>query len=80
MAIANRPVWGYTAVMTKVQQLEREVKNLDERSLAAFRRWFSKFDADEFDRKIERASRSGKLKKLTDSAIKADKAGKSRPL
>ena len=31
--------------MTKVEQIEQEVRELSEKELASFRAWFSEFDA-----------------------------------
>jgi hypothetical protein len=66
--------------MTKVQLLEREVRKLDSAGLEAFRDWFSRYDSAAWDRQIRSDARSGKLKKFSDAALRAHKAGKSREL
>ena len=64
--------------MSQVEILEQTVKKLSSSELAAFRSWFVEFDADEWDRQIERDSESGKLDRLAQSAIEEHKAGKTK--
>jgi predicted sugar kinase len=66
--------------MTKLEQIETAIAALAERDLAAFRRWFAKFDAARWDKQIERDSQSGKLDKLLNRAKAEHRKGKSRPL
>lgn len=66
--------------MTKVEKLEREVRELDRAELAAFREWFREYDSDEWDRQIEEDVRAGRLDKLAEEALAAYKAGKSKGL
>ena len=56
--------------MTKVEKLEREVKELRRDELAAFRNWFRAYDAEEWDRQIEEDARSGKLDKVAEKALR----------
>lgn len=67
-------------VMNKVNDLERQVKRLAPEELAAFRRWFSAFDSDCWDRQFEGDANSGKLDSLGDRARQAHAAGKSTKL
>ena len=64
--------------MTKVETLESEIKKLSPAELAAFREWFAKYDADEWDRQIEEDVRSGKLERLAEEALMAHKRGETK--
>jgi hypothetical protein len=66
--------------MSKVENIEREVKDLTPAELAAFRRWFHEFDAQLWDRQIEEDVRKGRLDKLSDEALAAHRAGKTKEL
>jgi len=50
--------------MTIIEKLERDIEKLNPTELAAFRQWFAKYDADEWDRQFEENAKSGKLDKL----------------
>ena len=64
--------------MSQVEILEQTIKKLSPSELAAFRSWFIKFDAAEWDRQIEMDSETGKLNRLAQSAIEEHKAGKTK--
>jgi hypothetical protein len=66
--------------MSKVENIEQEVKALTPTELAAFRRWFLEFDSQVWDRQIEEDIRKGKLDKLAEEALAAHRAGKSKEL
>ena len=66
--------------MSKIENIEQEVRNLSPSELAAFRRWFLEFDAQVWDRQIEKDVREGKLDKFADEALAAHRAGKSKEL
>lgn len=66
--------------MTKIEKLEREVRELSRAELAAFREWFRKYDSNEWDRQIEEDIRTGKLDKLAEQALATHKAGKTKEL
>jgi len=66
--------------MSKVQDLERQVKGLSAEELATFRRWFAEFDAEAWDRQFEADANSGKLDSLGKRARQAHAAGKSSKL
>jgi hypothetical protein len=66
--------------MTKVESIEREVRDLSARELASFREWFADFDAAEWDRQLEEDVASGKLDRLADAALADHSAGRSRTL
>lgn len=66
--------------MTKVEHLEREVRQLSTEELTTFREWFVAFDAMEWDQQIARDAVTGKLNKLADAAVADHEAGRSRNL
>ena len=66
--------------MSKVENIEREVQGLTPSELAAFRQWFIEFDAQIWDRQIEKDVRTGKLDTLAEEALAAHRAGKSKEL
>jgi hypothetical protein len=66
--------------MTKIEDIEKAVSSLSPDELAEFRAWFEAFDADQFDRKIERDAQAGRLDGLADAAIAEFKEGRAREL
>ena len=54
--------------MSKIEQLEGEVRGLNSDELQAFRKWFAEFDAEQWDLQIENDSKNGKLAALADRA------------
>jgi hypothetical protein len=59
----------YDLVVTTIEDIEKAVSKLAPDELAKFRAWFEQFDAEQFDRKIERDAAAGKLDRLADDAI-----------
>lgn len=66
--------------MTKVEDLEREIRTLNHRELAIFCEWFHKFDSEQWDRRIEKDITAGKLDKLAEKSIIAHQKGRSKQL
>ncbi len=66
--------------MSKVENIEQEVRDLTPSELDAFRRWFHEFDAQVWDRQIEEDIREGILDKLADEALALLRAGKSKEI
>ncbi len=63
--------------MSKVESLEREIEKLTSEELAAFREWFATYDADAWDRQIERDVSAGNDADAWDRQIERDvSAGK----
>jgi len=60
--------------MSKVKDIEKEIKGLNPDELQAFRKWFWDFDAQEWDRQFEKDALSGKFDSFADTAIKAFKS------
>ena len=65
---------------SRVETLEKEIRELSRDELMTFRDWFVKFDADEWDRQIESDIQAGKLDKLAAKALSEHKRGESRAL
>jgi len=66
--------------MTKIEKIEQEIRHLTPAELAAFRDWFQKYDADVWDRQIERDIAANKLDKLVEEARADHAAGKNKRL
>lgn len=66
--------------MSKLEKLERDVEELTPEERAAFREWFSAYDAAEWDAKFERDATSGALDEFADEALADHRAGRSRPV
>jgi hypothetical protein len=66
--------------MTKIENIEKEVRGLTDTELAAFRKWFLEFDAEAWDRQIERDSASGRLTELAKKSLADHDSGKSTHL
>jgi hypothetical protein len=64
--------------MSKVESLEREIEKLTSEELAAFREWFATYDADAWDRQIERDVSKGKLDRLAAKAQAAHDRGQTK--
>ena len=52
-----------------IEDLEKAIAGLPPDQYAQFRAWFKAFEADRFDRKIERDAQAGKLDRFADQAI-----------
>jgi hypothetical protein len=63
-----REVAYYIGIMS-IEDIEKAVAGLPPDQYAEFRTWFEAFEADHFDRKIERDVQTGKLDRLADAAI-----------
>jgi hypothetical protein len=66
--------------MSRVEQLEQQIAALDEVELRVLREWFSRFDADEWDRQIASDAKSGKLSRLSERALRDHEGGRSTEL
>jgi len=63
--------------MTRIQRLERQIKELTPRELAAFRKWFQEYDAAEWDKQIEGDALAGRFDKLAEKALADHQAGQT---
>ena len=66
--------------MSKVEQIESQIKELSSKELAAFRQWFPELDSRVWDRQFEGDGKAGKLDKFADRALRDHTAGKSTKL
>ena len=64
----------------RVEELEKQVRQLDPRELKEFRDWFADFEEEAWDRQIEADSQSGRLDALVQRALDAHAKGRSTPL
>jgi hypothetical protein len=55
--------------MRTVQEIKDSIRQLSRAELAAFRSWFTEFDAQQWDRELEEDPASGKLDALVQEAI-----------
>ena len=61
--------------MSTVEKIEKEDQGLNPDELEAFREWFWNFDAQAWDRQLEKDVLSGKLDSLAETALKSFKSG-----
>ena len=66
--------------MTKLEQLEADIKSLSAEEFTKLRDWLLEVDAEEWDREVERDAASGKLDKLFEQSVADHRAGKSREI
>jgi hypothetical protein len=66
--------------MTTVEDIEKAESKLPAAELDRFRAWFESFDAEQFDTKLERDARSGKLDRLAEEALAEHRAGRTSEL
>ena len=66
--------------MTKLQKLEKEIKELNPSELVEFRNWFRNYDSDAWDKQIESDLKAGKLDKFAEEAIVEYDSGESEEL
>lgn len=57
--------------MTRVQALEKDIRELSRTELTELRDWFAALDAEEWDRQIEGDAAGGKLDRLAQRALAA---------
>lgn len=66
--------------MTKIELIERQIKELSGEELAEFREWFAEFDGELWDRQFEANVKAGKLDPLADAALRDHLSGQSTKL
>ena len=66
--------------MSKVEQIENQIRQLTPAEMADLRAWFAEIDADAWDAQIEADVRSGKLDRLAEAAVRDHVAGRSTEL
>ncbi|MCQ1856343.1 hypothetical protein, partial [Neorhizobium galegae] len=66
--------------MSKLEQIEKAFAQLDRQELEAFSLWFEEFQAERWERKIEKDKEENELDRLTKAALNEFRAGKQRTL
>jgi hypothetical protein len=66
--------------MSKVEDIEGQIRALTPRELTKFRDWFREFDAEAWDEQFERDVKAGKLDRLAQKALEDHAAGRSTKL
>ncbi|MBV8895840.1 MAG: hypothetical protein JO051_04960 [Acidobacteriaceae bacterium] len=66
--------------MSRLEQLEQQIAELDASELKALREWFARYDAEVWDHQIESDAKSGKLAGLAERAMREHLAGRSTEL
>lgn len=64
----------------KIEEIEKEIKQLSPDQLKEFRAWYEEFDSNTWDKQIEEDTQNGKLDDLAGKAIADHKAGKTKKL
>jgi hypothetical protein len=66
--------------MDTLQDIQTAVSQLSVKQLAAFRAWFAEFDAEIWDRELERDVAAGRLDALAEEALQALREGQCTDL
>ncbi len=66
--------------MSKVAEIEGQIKALSPKELTKLRDWFREFDAEAWDEQFERDVKAGKLDRLAKQALEHHAAGRSTKL
>ena len=66
--------------MGKLENIERQIKDLSAKEMAELREWFAAFDAEAWDRQFEADVRAGKLDALAEKALQAHASGTTTKL
>jgi len=63
-----------------ITEIEQAITQLSPQDYSRLREWFEEFDAQEWDKQIERDAMSGELDKIAEEALKDYRAGKAKEL
>ena len=66
--------------MTKLEDIVSAIARLSPADVAKLRAWFEDFEARQFDERIERDAKAGKLDRLASEARADNAAGRTREL
>ena len=66
--------------MSTITEIEKAIRKLPPKDLAALRKWFAEFDAEMWDRQFEDDVKEGRLDKLAQKALKDFKEGRCTDL
>lgn len=63
--------------MNTLEEVETAVRRLSDTELESFRAWFAAFDAEMWDRQLEKDVSNGRLDKLADEALRENREGRT---
>jgi len=66
--------------MRSVEEIEKVVAGLSPQELSEFRAWFAEYDAEGWDRQLEKDASQGKLDRLAAEALEQHRRGETRDL
>lgn len=66
--------------MKRLDKLKQDIRSLSQEELSTLRDWLLEYNAERWDRQIEKDALSGKMDKLAEEALKAHTAGMTRLL
>lgn len=66
--------------MSRVDNIEGQIRELSAEELRALRVWFDEFDAEPWDRQFEGDVSAGRLERLAERALRDHEAGLSTKL
>ncbi|PYV16502.1 MAG: hypothetical protein DMG21_11520 [Acidobacteria bacterium] len=66
--------------MSKLEEIEDQIKTLTPEELTELRGWFQEYDAKAWDEQFERDVKEGKLDRVADQALRDHAAGRSTKL
>ena len=66
--------------MSPIKEIEKAISKLPREDLAALRKWFANFDAEQWDRQFESDVAEGRLDKLAKRALKDFEEGRCTDL
>ena len=66
--------------MSTIHEIEDAIRKLPEGDLAVLRAWFAEFDAENWDRQLERDVAMGRLDALADEALRDAREGRCTSL
>lgn len=66
--------------MSRVEERERQIGEMNPAELRVFREWFAQYDAACWDRQIEADAKNGKLDRLAKQALDDHHTGRTKEL
>lgn len=66
--------------MSRIESIEKQIEQLTQDELAAFRAWYTAFDAEAWDTQFEVDAKTGKLDDLAKQALRAHSSGQTTKL
>jgi hypothetical protein len=66
--------------MTKLEQIEKSISELDPQEFERFTAWFEALQAERWDRDLAKDTANGSLDELAELALTDFRSGRTRPL